>query len=114
MALAILIILMSVISIGSNLLKSKRSVTFEKTLKENNHLALTKEKGFKRVGLAFIMLIFWTILMPMIGFFISTLVLTIILMYIIGNRNFVKMIIISSIFTFTLYAAAKYLLQLSI
>lgn len=79
-----------------------------------NPAVQAKGQGLTRVILSFGMLILWTIFNSMLGFVVTTFLLTIALMYIIGNRSIVKMVIVSVVFTVLLYFAANYLLQLTV
>lgn len=107
--LGILIIALSILSILSNLMKKKVEAS-----PVINQATQAKGRGLTQVILSFGLLILWTILNSMLGFVVTTFLLTIALMYIIGNRSIVKMVIVSIVFTVLLYLAANYLLQLTV
>lgn len=115
--ISIMIIVMSVSSLISAFLRNRKVVASEveeQSKEQKDQSAYAKEKGYKQVGLTFAALIIWTLLMPMIGFVVTTFLLVLYLMYLMGNRQLIKMVMTSVIFTGLLYAVAAYLLQLSI
>ncbi len=113
--LVILIIIISSLSILSNLLKNRKntqSIKNEENQSEAEPPKITKV-GLNRVVISYGLLILWAILLPLIGFIIPTLLTAFLLMYVIGNRSYVKMAIISIVSTTLLYVTATYLLQIT-
>ncbi len=116
-ALVYLIIVMSVISLLLSFIRSRKVIrSKEDKLDEEQQLerAFAKSKGYKQVAITLLALIAWTILMPYIGFVVTTFLLMISLMFLIGTSNLMKMLVISSLFTILLYAVANYLFHLAI
>ncbi|MFS0575715.1 tripartite tricarboxylate transporter TctB family protein [Sporosarcina sp. 179-K 3D1 HS] len=106
--LAFMIISMSVVSLITNTLRDKAVQSMESTE------AGKEDKKTGRVILSFTLLVFWAFLNPIIGFVVTTFLLTVALMWTIGSRHLLKMGLYSAIFTFVIYLIAKYLLLLSI
>ena len=80
--------------------------------------AATQEKkeeiSYVRVVLVALLLLAWYILMPRIGFIISTIVIMCIMSYLLGCRNKIVLVAFPVLFTLTLYFAFVVLLHVSL
>ena len=80
--------------------------------------AATQEKkeeiSYVRVVLVALLLLAWYILMPRIGFIISTIVIMCIMSYLLGCRNKIVLVAYPVLFTLTLYFAFVVLLHVSL
>ena len=80
--------------------------------------AATQEKkeevSYVRVLLVALLLLAWYILMPRIGFIISTIVIMCIMSYLLGCRNKIVLVAFPVLFTLTLYFAFVVLLHVSL
>lgn len=80
--------------------------------------AATQEKkeeiSYVRVVLVALLLLAWYILMPRIGFIISTIVIMCIMSYMLGCRNKIVLVAFPVLFTLTLYFAFVVLLHVSL
>lgn len=80
--------------------------------------AATQEKkeeiSYVRVVLVALLLLPWYILMPRIGFIISTIVIMCIMSYLLGCRNKIVLVAFPVLFTLTLYFAFVVLLHVSL
>ena len=80
--------------------------------------AATQEKkeeiSYVRVVLVALLLLAWYILMPRIGFIISTIVIMCIMSYLLGCRNKIVLVAFPVLFTLTLYFAFVVLLPVSL
>ena len=80
--------------------------------------AATQEKkeeiSYVRVVLAALLLLAWYILMPRIGFIISTIVIMCIMSYLLGCRHKIVLVAFPVLFTLTLYFAFVVLLHVSL
>ena len=80
--------------------------------------AATQEKkeeiSYVRVVLVALLLLAWYILMPRIGFIISTSVIMCIMSYLLGCRNKIVLVAFPVLFTLTLYFAFVVLLHVSL
>lgn len=73
-----------------------------------------KEISYVRVVLVALLLLAWYILMPRIGFIISTIVIMCIMSYLLGCRNKIVLVAFPVLFTLTLYFAFVVLLHVSL
>ena len=70
------------------------------------------KKGTLRVLAAVAALVVWLLLMPEIGFVISTVLLSAFIMLLAGNRSAVQILVLSLILTLSVYALFKLALNL--
>ena len=86
--------------------------TFRERDKGEEEKNYFNKKGTLRVLAAVAALVVWLLLMPEIGFVISTVLLSAFIMLLAGNRSAVQILVLSLILTLSVYALFKLALNL--
>jgi len=72
------------------------------------------QKKYLNVVLIFLSILAWYLLLPVVGFIISTVVLVLIAMLLLGNRNKLALIITPLVFSFGVYVVFKDILNVAL
>ncbi|SDH16879.1 Tripartite tricarboxylate transporter TctB family protein [Alteribacillus persepolensis] len=108
-------IIIVVLSVGSVIGKIGKGKAVHQQTKQQ--VATSKEKrnskGIWRVVFITAGIFTWIFVIPLLGFFLTTLLATLYLMVVIGNRKKLQIVMVSILFTSGLYYLVEHLLKLS-
>ena len=93
---------------------AKEHIFSHKTAEAATAQERKEEISYVRVALVALLLLAWYILMPRIGFIISTVIVMCVMCYLLGCRNKVILVAFPVIFTLALYFAFVVLLHVSL
>ena len=102
------IIGLSIISIITELVK-RRGISKDKDTNDfqNKKEVIKSKKGYAKVIIALAAMVLWVVLIPHLGFIIVTYLLTIGMMFLMGNRKKTQLIIVPVVFTAVVYYGIK-------
>lgn len=98
---------LSVISIIATFITPKNVLKEEEETEEEE----TQPNNIKRVIAVFITIVLWPIIIPHLGFVITTVLLLISLMYFMGHKSKIQILIVAIVATAVLYVGIKVLMK---
>lgn len=104
---ALICCVLSIAADTLNMVKETRSGTFQAQESDDN-------VSYLRAVICIALLVVWYLVLKKIGFIISTIVVTFILSYMLGNRNKVSLIVFPVVFTVIIYFVFSQLLHVNL
>lgn len=105
----ITIIILSLFTLISTVLKEKKTNRSVESQQQE-----IEKKNYFRVAVVFIFLVLWTVLLEYLGFLITTFLLVISVMYMMGVKKISSLVITSGLFSIVIYIVFKMLLKISL
>lgn len=105
--LGITIIVLSFITLVSNLVHQQR-----RAIKQDEKIKEQEEKKYLRVVGVLLILVLWAVLLMNVGFIISTFLLILSIMLLLGVRRVLTLVLTPSLFTVVIYYVFKVLLKI--